>query len=155
MKVHQPVSKPQCLQSQEPKNPSACNPKNPVCLSVYLSVCLSVCLSVRLSVCLITCHVSQLFEPYVVVSRTEAPWYDERFRGYFRNKALQLHHMWRLGFTYAVHPNAFVVHFPHDSSGAMAIMMSFKLEEKVGLRVCGLGFRIFAEEVGAPLLSSR
>jgi Glycosyl-transferase for dystroglycan len=81
----------------------------------------------------------QMFEPYVVALRAATPWYDERFRGYYYDKAVQLHHMWRLGFRFAVHPNAFVVHFPHASSGAAAVMMTFKLDQQVHRNECQIG----------------
>lgn len=39
----------------------------------------------------------QDFEPYVLVAREGLPAYDERFRGYFENKAVHLRHMASLG----------------------------------------------------------
>jgi Glycosyl-transferase for dystroglycan len=59
----------------------------------------------------------QYFEPYVIIRRDAAPFYDERFRGYFRNKALQLHHLALMGFRFLVHPEAFIIHLPHSSTG--------------------------------------
>ena len=68
------------------------------------------------------CH-SQWFEPYVLVARSRVPLYDERFRGYFRNKALQLQHMASLGLPWVVHRDFFVVHYPHESSGIPQLIM--------------------------------
>lgn len=49
----------------------------------------------------------QGFEPYVLVSKTKVPWYDERFTGYLENKILHTQTMVYWGFEFAVHPNVF------------------------------------------------
>jgi len=57
------------------------------------------------------------FEPYVVVARRYVPWYDERFRGYGRDKITHLAHMCNgLGVSLRVHPSSFVVHAPHPKA---------------------------------------
>ncbi|GAB4822605.1 hypothetical protein N2152v2_009651 [Parachlorella kessleri] len=53
------------------------------------------------------------YEPYVLISRRFVPWYDERFRGYGRDKIQHLTHLAGLNVTFSVHPAAFVVHVPH------------------------------------------
>ena len=35
----------------------------------------------------------QGYEPYIIVSRRFVPWYDERFRGYRKNKVQHLLHL--------------------------------------------------------------
>lgn len=57
------------------------------------------------------------FEPYILVHRKYVPWYDERFRGYGRDKIVHLTHIAdQLGIKLQVHNYAFVVHSPHDKS---------------------------------------
>ena len=58
----------------------------------------------------------QRFEPYVLVSKTKVPWYDERFTGYLQNKILHVRSMMHLDFTFVAHPDAFLVHYPHPPS---------------------------------------
>jgi glycosyltransferase-like protein LARGE len=53
------------------------------------------------------------YEPYVVVPRRFVPFYDERFRGYGRDKIVHLAHLATLGVSFWVHPDAYVVHSPH------------------------------------------
>ncbi|PSC73160.1 Glycosyltransferase LARGE2 [Micractinium conductrix] len=53
------------------------------------------------------------FEPYVLVQRRFVPWYDERFKGYRKNKVVHLMHMFRLGLEFASTPHGYVVHSPH------------------------------------------
>ncbi|KAI7837110.1 hypothetical protein COHA_009058 [Chlorella ohadii] len=53
------------------------------------------------------------FEPYVLVQRRFVPWYDERFKGYRKNKVVHLMHMFRLGMEFASTPHGYVVHSPH------------------------------------------
>lgn len=61
------------------------------------------------------------FEPYVLVARRYVPWYDERFRGYGRDKITHLAYMCNgLGVALEVHPTAFVVHTPHPKAPTFA-----------------------------------
>lgn len=54
------------------------------------------------------------FEPYIMLLKKFAPYYDERFRGYYWNKVQQLMHVsLQNSFKFIVHPQAFVVHAPH------------------------------------------
>lgn len=54
------------------------------------------------------------FEPYIMVARKYVPWYDERFRGYSRNKIVHLTHLAdQLGVQMQVHDRGFVIHTPH------------------------------------------
>lgn len=53
------------------------------------------------------------YEPYVIASRKAVPWYDERFKGYRKNKVVHLMHMHSLGISFVVTPRGWVVHRPH------------------------------------------
>ncbi|KAJ9534178.1 hypothetical protein QJQ45_002173 [Haematococcus lacustris] len=58
-----------------------------------------------------------LFEPWFIVDRRLNPWYDARFRGYGYNKQEQVTaaaHAYNL--TFLVHPAAYVVHRPHETT---------------------------------------
>ncbi|KDD76979.1 hypothetical protein H632_c49p0, partial [Helicosporidium sp. ATCC 50920] len=59
------------------------------------------------------------YEPYVIVHRRHVPWYDERFRGYGRDKIVHLTHLAELGVKFLVHPAAFVVHLPHPVTATL------------------------------------
>jgi len=78
------------------------------------------------------------FEPYVLVAREGLPAYDERFRGYFENKAVHLRHMASLGYNFLVHPSAFTVHLPHEDSAAR-LMIIAPANEKLRNQIQGLG----------------
>ncbi len=56
------------------------------------------------------------YEPYVIVQRSMVPWYDERFKGYRKNKVVHLMHMHHLGMQFVVTPRAWVVHVPHKEA---------------------------------------
>lgn len=56
------------------------------------------------------------YEPYVLVSRSMVPLYDERFRGYGFDKVMHIWQMHVQGFHFVMHPSAFVVHRPHKPS---------------------------------------
>jgi hypothetical protein len=53
------------------------------------------------------------YEPYLLVARRHVPFYDERFRGYGRDKIAHALHMAALGVRFAAHPAGYVVHAPH------------------------------------------
>lgn len=73
----------------------------------------------------------QGFEPYVLVSKTKVPWYDERFTGYLENKILHTQTMVYSGFDFAVHPDAFLVHYPHSKSEHETLVKSTGLQHEV------------------------
>ena len=58
----------------------------------------------------------QGYEPYVMAHRKYIPWYDERFKGYRKNKVVHLMHMHALGMNFVVTPRAYVVHVPHKEA---------------------------------------
>ncbi|PSC70030.1 Glycosyltransferase LARGE2 [Micractinium conductrix] len=53
------------------------------------------------------------FEPYVLMQRRFVPWYDERFKGYNRNKVVHFLHMHSLGLEFNSCPHGYAVHVPH------------------------------------------
>lgn len=56
------------------------------------------------------------YEPYIIARRTAVPWYDERFKGYRKNKVIHLMHMHSLGTSFIVTPRGWVVHRPHKAA---------------------------------------
>eukprot|EP00195_Chlamydomonas_chlamydogama_P004801 CAMPEP_0202898276 /NCGR_PEP_ID=MMETSP1392-20130828/6833_1 /ASSEMBLY_ACC=CAM_ASM_000868 /TAXON_ID=225041 /ORGANISM="Chlamydomonas chlamydogama, Strain SAG 11-48b" /LENGTH=372 /DNA_ID=CAMNT_0049584147 /DNA_START=271 /DNA_END=1389 /DNA_ORIENTATION=- len=60
-------------------------------------------------------------EPWFMVWRQHNPNYDARFRGYGWNKVQQVALVNASGFTFEVHPRAFLVHRPHPRSPAQGI----------------------------------
>ncbi|KAL3135953.1 hypothetical protein ABBQ32_006997 [Trebouxia sp. C0010 RCD-2024] len=75
------------------------------------------------------------FEPYVLVSKRLVPWYDERFTGYLEDKVVHIQTMVHMGFTFAVHPSAFVVHYPHPDSHDQALVKTTGLMQEAGKSV--------------------
>lgn len=64
------------------------------------------------------------YEPFVIAARRLAPLYDERFRGFGRNKILQLWEAARVGgFGFEVLPDHFVVHARHGPSFAQEAVL--------------------------------
>jgi hypothetical protein len=67
----------------------------------------------------VPCILSDRYEPYVVLERTAAtPTFDERFRGYGKNKMEHLVHLRHAGYAFEVLGTSFVLHFPHARSEA-------------------------------------
>jgi hypothetical protein len=74
------------------------------------------------------CFDSLRYEPYVVLQwcptgkpdpvRATAPYYDERFHGYGKNKIQYIQHLRLAGYQFAVLPEGFIVHNPHRDSKA-------------------------------------
>ena len=65
----------------------------------------------------VPCFKSGRYEPYVVLERTAAtPTFDERFRGYGKNKMEHLVHLRHAGYFFEVLGHGFLVHFPHKRS---------------------------------------
>jgi hypothetical protein len=68
------------------------------------------------------CFDSLRYEPYIVLPwcqswvQPSAPFYDERFVGYGKNKIEYLQHVRLLGYAFAIVPTGFVVHHPHPES---------------------------------------
>ena len=73
----------------------------------------------------------QGYEPYVLVTKNLVPWYDERFTGYLEDKILHIQNMVSMGFSFAVHPEAFVVHYPHPNSKDQQLVKSTNLFDEV------------------------
>lgn len=61
--------------------------------------------------------------------RQGLPSYDERFRGFFRNKITYMWHLHSLGYEYMVEGGAFVVHYPHVKQKIWHQMQSDKHRE--------------------------
>jgi len=71
----------------------------------------------------LSCFDSLRYEPYVAVrwcptdgARPVAPYYDERFHGYGKNKIEYIQHLRMMGYSFAILPEAFIVHNPHPPS---------------------------------------
>lgn len=82
----------------------------------------------------IKCFDSLRYEPYVVLrwcpvsskNATEkqvpvAPYYDERFYGYGKNKIQLISHLRFMGYHFSVLPRGFIVHNPHADSAAKEV----------------------------------
>jgi Glycosyl-transferase for dystroglycan len=78
----------------------------------------------------VPCFHSLRYEPYVVITwcgtggdrirhqQPRAPYYDERFHGYGKNKIEHLQHLRLLGYRFEILPDGFLVHNPHVDSRA-------------------------------------
>jgi Glycosyl-transferase for dystroglycan len=78
----------------------------------------------------VPCFHSLRYEPYVVIAwcgtggdrirhqQPRAPYYDERFHGYGKNKIEHLQHLRLLGYRFEILPDGFIVHNPHVDSRA-------------------------------------
>ena len=68
----------------------------------------------------LTCFDSLRYEPYVVLEwcGANAPYYDERFYGYGKNKIEYIAHLRLSGYQFYVLPEGFLVHYPHVLSEA-------------------------------------
>lgn len=74
----------------------------------------------------VDCFHSARYEPYVVLrwcpaaitknAAPEAPYYDERFHGYGKNKIELISHLRKSGYRFSILPEGFVVHNPHPES---------------------------------------
>lgn len=78
----------------------------------------------------IPCFDSLRYEPYVVIRWcpanekspvVSAPFYDERFHGYGKNKIEYIQHLRFMGYRFAVLPRGFIVHNPHPPSKAKEV----------------------------------
>ena len=103
----------------------------------------------------IDCFGSLRYEPYVVIrwcgndndkddkndntnqkspSRPVAPYYDERFHGYGKNKIQMISHLRFLGYGFSILPEGFLIHNPHGESKAKQTwndVEDYKLHEKM------------------------
>lgn len=59
---------------------------------------------------------SENYEPWTIVSASQAPWHDIRFRGYGFNKIVHLLHMNYTGTKFFVLPKAFIIHRNHKKT---------------------------------------
>jgi hypothetical protein len=88
----------------------------------------------------VRCFDSLRYEPYVVIqwcdgsSKPVAPYYDERFYGYGKNKIQLVSHLRFLGYQFSILPDGFVVHNPHKESNAKQIwnnVTDYKMHESM------------------------
>ena len=66
------------------------------------------------------------YEPFVILSRHQAPWADERFVGYGGNKIAYINQLNGLGFGFHVHPYGFAIHVPHVRTRAANLFVLHK-----------------------------
>lgn len=78
----------------------------------------------------IPCFDSLRYEPYVVIQWcpvnqkspvVSAPFYDERFHGYGKNKIEYIQHLRFMGYKFSVLPEGFITHNPHPPSKAKEV----------------------------------
>jgi Glycosyl-transferase for dystroglycan len=78
---------------------------------------------------ILKCFDSVRYEPYVVLrwcpsvlgasaDGPVAPFYDESFRGYGKNKIELISHLRVMGYSFAILPEGFIIHSPHSKSNA-------------------------------------
>ncbi|KAL3692962.1 hypothetical protein R1sor_006613 [Riccia sorocarpa] len=91
------------------------------------------------------------FEPYFVAAKAVIPKYDDRFRGYGKNKQQHAYHCTSLGFDWWVLPKTFVFAIPHPPSEAWKIWDRQETLQRV--RVMGL-YKRFKKEVQQATLTA-
>ena len=64
------------------------------------------------------CFKSNRYEPYVLLAKSMAPKYDERFSGYGKNKIQYIQNLRYKNFRFAILPRGYLIHFPHPRSSA-------------------------------------
>ena len=64
------------------------------------------------------------YEPWIIVNRKSVPWHDVRFRGYGQNKIVHVAHTNASGFSFVVHPSAFIIHRAHEITAARTQLIS-------------------------------
>jgi glycosyltransferase-like protein LARGE len=96
------------------------------------------------------------FEPYIVVSRSRVPMYDERFRGYGLNKISHLYEVNMRGFDFCVidHLDAFVIAEEHPKSQSWELMYGPGAPLEARARIA-THYEIFKEELRVSLALSR
>jgi hypothetical protein len=92
----------------------------------------------------VPCFDSLRYEPYVVIRwcpsaspisdqvKPVAPYYDERFYGYGKNKIQMISHLRFLGYQFSILSHGFIVHNPHNESNAKKVwndVQDYKLHE--------------------------
>lgn len=68
---------------------------------------------------------NRAYEPWYIAHRQLNPWYDARFRGYGWNKISHVHETQAAGFSFYVHPEAFIVHRLHPKSKVNLSFLTF------------------------------
>lgn len=66
------------------------------------------------------------YEPFVLLARHKAPWFDERFVGYGGNKIAYINQLYGLGFEFYVHPTGYAVHVPHTRTRVANVFVARK-----------------------------
>ena len=86
----------------------------------------------------VPCFDSMRYEPYVVIrwcaaeKQPVAPYYDERFYGYGKNKIQMISHLRFLAYQFSILPKGFIIHNPHEESKAKKVwndVQDYKLHE--------------------------
>lgn len=58
------------------------------------------------------------YEPWFICDRQQVPWHDVRFRGYGKNKIVQVAATEYAGFEFYVHPTEYILHRAHQQSNS-------------------------------------
>lgn len=94
----------------------------------------------------VKCFDSLRYEPWVVLrwcpsaakanaqgskdnNRPVAPYFDERFHGYGKNKIEMISHLRFLGYTFSILPMSFIIHQPHPESEHKAVWKDVQNED--------------------------
>ncbi|GAX73527.1 hypothetical protein CEUSTIGMA_g979.t1 [Chlamydomonas eustigma] len=75
-------------------------------------------------------HYRPEFEPWFISDRLKTQWYDVRYRGYGKNKIIQVAHTAASGFAFYVHPSGFLVHRQHTESSSRKAFLQVKFKSR-------------------------
>mmetsp|Transcript_14554 Transcript_14554/g.31695 ORF Transcript_14554/g.31695 Transcript_14554/m.31695 type:complete len:435 (+) Transcript_14554:51-1355(+) len=70
------------------------------------------------------------YEPWFISDRSNTLWYDERYRGYGKNKIVQVAATAAAGSEFHVHPHGFIVHRYHTESDSRKAFLRVKFKSR-------------------------